>query len=143
MRQRFSVTSNDISCFVSKIQGTCVTLSPKGVLSDQQSQHVQFNLFVMRYHIVTKKTVRSTPFSDQILKMITLRNYKRRQWQRSKQQDIKNEVNFLNRQIKAQVKIFNNEIRNAKLSQLKKHSNQFWRVTKMLKNPIIKIPPLK
>lgn len=75
--------------------------------------------------------------------MITLRNYKRRQWQRSKQQDIKNEVNFLNRQIKAQIKIFNNEIWNAKLSQLKKHSNQFLRVTKMLKNPIIKIPPLK
>ncbi len=33
-RQRFSVTSKDISCFVSNKQGTCVTLSPNGFLSD-------------------------------------------------------------------------------------------------------------
>ena len=90
-----------------------------------------------------KNTYRSSPFSDSILKMITLRNYKRRLWQRNKQQDIKSDINFLNRQIKAQIKSFNNEIWNTKLSQLKKHSNQFWKVTKTLKNPINKIPPLK
>lgn len=92
---------------------------------------------------LTRNADRSTPLSDSILKMIMLRNYKRRQWQRSKQQDVKCEVNFLNRQIKAQMKTFNNELWNAKLSQLRKHSNQFWRVTKMLKNPISKIPPLR
>lgn len=56
--------------------------------------------------------------------LISLRNCKRRQYQRNGNPALKGEINFLNRQIKSSIKSFNNERWNAKLSQLKPHSNQ-------------------
>jgi Reverse transcriptase (RNA-dependent DNA polymerase)/Endonuclease-reverse transcriptase len=75
--------------------------------------------------------------------LISLRNCKRRQWQRSGTPALKKEINFLNRQIKSRIKSYNNERWNTRLSQLKNHSNQMWKVTKILNNPTKKIPPLK
>lgn len=75
--------------------------------------------------------------------LMSLRNSKRRQWQRNGFPILKKEINLLNRYIKFRIKALNNERWNSKLSQLKEHSNQLWKVTKIVNNPIRKIPPLK
>jgi hypothetical protein len=85
----------------------------------------------------------SPPLSDSLRRLISLRNCKRRQWQRDKSRSTKKVVNFLNRLIKFQIKATNNERWNHRLSSLKKHSNQLWKVTKLVKNQTTKIPPLK
>lgn len=75
--------------------------------------------------------------------LISLRNCKRRQWQRNRLQVLKKEINFLNRLIASRVKSLNNERWKAKLATIKDHSNQLWKVTKIFNNPIKKIPPIK
>ena len=92
---------------------------------------------------MTKKITRFPSISASISRLIAIRNLKRRQWQRSRHPTLKEEVNSLNRQIKTEVKLHNNLIWNEKLSRLNSHPNQFWKVTKTLKNPVTKIPPLK
>lgn len=75
--------------------------------------------------------------------IITKRNNKRRQWQRSRTTDslreyfvLKKEVNYL---------IFNlkNQDWNNKIKNLTPHSKNFWKITKLLKNKTNKLPPLK
>lgn len=80
---------------------------------------------------------------DDTKDLISLRNCKRRQWQRNRLHVLKKEINFLNRLIASRIKSFNNERWNAKLSTLNNHSNQLWKVTKIFNNPIKRIPPLK
>lgn len=80
---------------------------------------------------------------DEIKSLISLRNRVRRQWQRRGCTDLKKEVNFLNREIKFRVKAHKNESWGAKLSKLKSHSNQLWKVTKIFNNPVKVIPPIK
>lgn len=84
------------------------------------------------------------PSIDSITKdLISLRNCRRRQWQRSGTPSLKKEVNFLNREIKSRIKSLNNDRWNTKLAQVKNHSSQLWKVTKILSNPTKKIPPIK
>lgn len=92
---------------------------------------------------LTNTVDHSPTMIDSILMLISLRNYKHRQWQRNNVPSLNKEVNYLNRLIKAHVKSFNNERWNNRLSQLKKHSNQLWKVTKLVNNRTTKIPPLK
>lgn len=75
--------------------------------------------------------------------LISLRNYKRRHWQRYGSVTLRKEVNYLNRQIKSHMDSIKNEKWNTMLSKLKMNSNQLWKVTKSLKNQVKKIPPIK
>lgn len=75
--------------------------------------------------------------------LISLRNCKRRQWQRNGNSSLKSEINFLNRLIKSRIDSFNNKRWNAKLSNLKNHSSQLWKVTRALTRSAQGIPPLK
>lgn len=90
-----------------------------------------------------KRRETQSTLDNETMILIALRNYKRRQWQRNCCTVLKNEVNFLNRQIKFRIKSYNNEKWNSKLSSLKNHSSQLWKVTKILRGAINKIPLIK
>lgn len=92
---------------------------------------------------VTKNVTRFPCLNASVSRLIALRNFKRRQWQRNRQPTLREEVNSLNRQIKAEVKSQNDEYWNIKLSRMNKQPNQFWKIAKALKNSVDKIPPLK
>lgn len=81
--------------------------------------------------------------SPEILTLISTRNCIRRQWQRTRCGTFKAQANFLDRLIKSEVNKLKNAIWNRKLSEFRSNSRQFWRATKLLKNSLNKIPPLR
>lgn len=83
------------------------------------------------------------PIDPILARMISVRNLKRRQWQRNRSPDLKKEINSLTKTIRNQIYESKNANWNRNLSQIKPNSNQLWRITKLLKNNCSKIPPLK
>lgn len=78
-----------------------------------------------------------------IISLISLRNYMRRQAQRNHSSDSKKQVNLLNRKIKVLVANSKNEAWNNKLLNIPRNSKSLWKVTKIVSNNLNKIPPLK
>lgn len=86
---------------------------------------------------------KSASLSQDILQLISLRNCKRRQWQRNNCAVLKMEINFLNRNIKKRILLIKNKSWNAHISKFQNNSRQLWRATKLLKNKMNFSPPLR
>lgn len=86
---------------------------------------------------------KSEPLPFSIKRIINLRNCLRRQWQRSRSDVLRIEINYLNRQIKTQISLMRANAFNKKLSEFKNNSRQLWNVTKFLKNGCNRLPALK
>lgn len=78
-----------------------------------------------------------------VSRLISVRNYKRRQWQRTRLPYLKNEVNSLSRLIRKHIDMVKNVEWHNRLSKIPPKSNQLWKVTKLLKNKSRRFPPLK
>lgn len=92
---------------------------------------------------LSNSKTKSVNLDPDILALISLRNLKRRQWQRSRSTLLKKEVNFINNYIKIRINEHSNAKWNTKLAGFKNNSKQFWKSTKLLKNKCNKIPALK
>lgn len=85
----------------------------------------------------------SPKLTQDILTLISKRNWKRRQWQRIRSPILKNDLNILTKLISFKIKNHKNHVWNTQLSQFQNNSRQLWRATKFLKNRSNRLPPLK
>lgn len=90
-----------------------------------------------------KPNSKTVELSDEIKKLIKVRNLHRRRWQRTNDPNTKKLCQSINRDIQDKIFIVKNRYFNKKLHGLDFASKQFWRATKLIKNKSNKIPPLK
>lgn len=95
--------------------------------------------------IPTISTIQSNQYvlPDPIKHLISLRNAKRRQWQRLRDFNSLFEYKTLKKEIDTRIFELKNSNWNNYLSKLAPHSKNFWAVAKSLKTKTSKIPPLK
>lgn len=92
---------------------------------------------------LTNIQLKSQKLSQDILSLISKRNWIRRQWQRNRCPVLKIELNFLTKLIKKKIETDRNNKWNTQLSLFVNNSSQLWRATKFLKNRANRMPPLK
>lgn len=103
------------------------------IITDATSRHIP----------KTKYKINTIPFSNDLKQLITHRNSIRRSWQRNQIPQLKLFLKKLNYDIKqkcfsARNKQFSNHVENMNVGVSK-----FWKITKLLKNKIQKMPPLR
>jgi hypothetical protein len=80
---------------------------------------------------------------DRVLELIKVKNALKRQWQRSRDQALKFEVNLRERIIKEEIKSIRNANWALKLEGIRPNDKSLWKTTKFLKKRQQFIPPLK
>ena len=85
----------------------------------------------------------SLNLSSEIKNLLAFRNRVHRLWLRNRSDDIRLQVKSINKVIRSKICILRNKNWNSKISNLEYVSNQFWKTTKIIKNKLNMIPPLK
>lgn len=96
---------------------------------------------------IPKKTVNNRPCNtvtlpSYIKDMIHTRNWLRRRWQRSHNQMLKRDINYINKLISDQILHLSNEKWSSKLRALEKGSKPLWNLAKVLKKKNKNLPPI-
>jgi len=91
-----------------------------------------------------KKThFESTKLTPEIKDLIKTKKSLRRRWQRSRDDQLKREVNQLQRVISEKIKELKNQNWNKRLSEIKPSNQTVWRIAKYCKKGTKSMPPLK